>query len=78
MSMTTISRIIPPADIPRLGCPSGSAGAGASCGVGNLNSGILRDDVGHARSDQQQRLTIVSTPHERDRLPLKRSDLTVG
>src|SRR5580700_10823732 len=43
-----------------------------------LDSGILCDDVGHARGHQQQCLAIVSTAHERDRLPLKRSDLAVS
>ena len=44
---------------------------------GHLNPSILGNDLRNARCDQQQRLAIVPTSHERDSLPLKTGHLPI-
>jgi len=43
-----------------------------------LNTCVLSNDLRNARGDQQQRLAIVSIPHERDGFPLKSAHLPIG
>ncbi len=46
--------------------------------AGQLNAGVLRDDVGDSRSHQRDGAVVVILPQQRDRFAAKASDLAIG